>query len=132
MTTPPNTYRQWLVGQALQGLLASGHFTENHPEDGPWYLKGQTEGGHSVFAVEAANQLADKVIASEKEEAAAVNPAPPFRYFSEFGSVWRCRPSGECDVRQDGDQEWVESIYELKDLMEDRTPEITAEEGEIK
>jgi len=65
--TPPITHRQWLVGQALQGLLASGHFTENHADEGPWYLKGQIEHGTSIYAVEAANQIADKVIASEPQ-----------------------------------------------------------------
>jgi len=69
MTTPPNTYRQWLVGQALQGLLASGHFTENDTDnDGPWYLKGTTEFGVTIYAVEAACRIADAAITEEKGE----------------------------------------------------------------
>lgn len=37
---PGMTLRDWFAGQALQGLLASGHFTtksgNDHPDDGAW------------------------------------------------------------------------------------------------
>jgi len=61
------THRQWIVGQALQGLLASGHFTAEKFDDGPWYLNARGENGNIIFAVDAANRIANAVIATESK-----------------------------------------------------------------
>lgn len=50
---------------ALQGLLASGHFTEHDDLEGPWFLidplAGQTEES-PIQAVNAALRIADELI----------------------------------------------------------------------
>ena len=64
MNTPTNlTHRQWLAGLAMQGMLASGHFTEADEEfshEGPRPLVDNLDA--SIPAVEYAYIIADRMI----------------------------------------------------------------------
>jgi len=61
-----------------------------------------------------------------------VKPEGGYRYFKEHSGIWKMPPTGEGLVRYETELRWRQSMFTLDQILDANTPEITAEEGEIK